>query len=97
MSISFDVVIKTQTDIINAVEIIPNVSNVGLMGFESKKPIFVSHMHKLLGHMGNDQTCYTAKMLGYQISGNVKDCEQCGIDKAKQKTIPKFAEHTFDL
>ena len=54
VKIAFDVVIKTQTGVINAVKMIPNINNVGLVGFESKKQISASHMHKMLGHVGND-------------------------------------------
>eukprot|EP00957_Ditylum_brightwellii_P145489 11078237-Ditylum_brightwellii.AAC.1 len=49
--------------------------------------------HRLLGHGNIDQTCQTAKVLGWKVNRGLKLCEACTEAKDKQKNIPKDSDH----
>jgi hypothetical protein len=49
--------------------------------------------HSLLGHVSEDYTRATAKVLGWKITrGTLGACDACTTAKAKQKNVPKRKE-----
>jgi hypothetical protein len=49
----------------------------------------INHLHKLLGHCGQEILNDTVKMYAFKSSGNFEKCEQCAIAKSWQKNVKK--------
>lgn len=90
----FDIEVKTGEGAIYAACLKRRQHEVGAAGVEVKQKISVLKAHQLLGHINEEATRKTAKILGWDLKpGSLGVCESCTVAKAKQKNVPKVSEH----
>ena len=53
--------------------------------------------HKITGHAGEAYMEATAKHMGIQLTGTVKKCLHCALEKIRQANIPKEHEDTSTI
>jgi hypothetical protein len=49
----------------------------------------VSKFHEMIGHCGVDQLKKNASIHGLKLKGPFKVCEDCALDKARQRNLNK--------
>jgi hypothetical protein len=66
-----------------------NINGFANASISIKRSYDINHLHKLLGHCGQEMFNNTIKMYGFKSSGNFDAFEQCAVAKALQKNINK--------
>ena len=89
-SITFDHVSKTKDGFVMGVEIIPQQSPTQQMAASAMgagKLFPLRTLHQRFGHPLEAITRSTANAMNLKTSGKLKECESCGIGKAKKRQL----------
>jgi hypothetical protein len=92
VSVTFDKVIKTVNGSISGVKMTtydPSVSYIAKVSLTAIKEIDVNKFHEMIVHFGVDHLNKTANIHGLKLKGEFKVCEECALDKARQRNIKK--------
>jgi hypothetical protein len=66
-----------------------NINKFANASISTKRSYDINHLHKVLGHCGQEILNNTIKMYGFKSYGNFDTCEQCAIAKAQQNNLNK--------
>jgi hypothetical protein len=91
-SIFFDRVFNTKSGFVAGVEIGPLKQDQAHVTMVKGYKLRLDDLHKKLGHIGESSTRKTAKFYGWNVTGPMLKCSDCGIGKAKQKSVPKMTQ-----
>jgi hypothetical protein len=61
---------------------IDNINGFVNASISNERTYDINHLHKLLGHCGQEILNNTVKMYAFKSSGNFEKCEQCAIAKS---------------
>jgi hypothetical protein len=89
-TLQFDVVIKTKTNWVSGVQIIPRIDeNIATAALGPGKSVGMMEYHDLLGHVSKATTKATGCYYYIKLLGKFKICADCAKAKAGQKNVPK--------
>jgi hypothetical protein len=86
VKLTFERVIHTMdscvTRVIMKPILIDNINGFVNASISNERTYDINHLHKLLGHCGQEILNNTVKMYAFKSSGNFEKCEQCAIAKS---------------
>jgi hypothetical protein len=92
--LSFDIKIHTTRGVLFAVKVDKRTEIAGIVKEVKKvKEITSMEAHQCLGHLSQKSKKDTAKQLGWHLIGEFVKCEDCAIDKGRQKNVNQRSNH----
>lgn len=91
LTLKFDQIMTTARGFLSTIRLIPK--NEKLFVCEEEKVMEVNDLHVNLGHVHEASLRITAKEMGISVTGKLKQCIHCGLEKAQKKKMNKEDEH----